>query len=238
MEKNSKSRHRLLRFDSPALCLTKTSWVGRPMTGDRYLIDGVVRASSDLCVRLKVESVNPGWRNDDTTSDRLGSQSQSEWTLGSWKKVEKFSKSQNARRLRTIFFLCIERGTRHLWDGKKILSFFTGSYGLTRPLSVWQRPHELKANDRRDFFRKAPLIGISSTSLWAKCVFLAMSVNRCPDDCWRVADSTRWVALSERERRSTVLGIWKKIFSKKFLSTKHRLWRIMHLPSIEDHSSR
>jgi len=113
--------------------------------GPRYLVDGVlVCASSDLCVSsLKVES--PGWPNDDTTSDWLGSQSLSEWALGRWKKF------------------------------------------LTRPLSVWQRPHELKGNDRRKiYFRinvrfrlglasslsatvnesKRPVLGISSMGCW------------------------------------------------------------------------
>ena len=120
-QKISKFFHRFWRFDSPALRLTKTSWVEsewpsenlfsnkcpvstwfglvslshgkrEQKTGPRYLVDGVlVCASSDLCVSsLKVESVNPGWPNDDTTSDRLGSQSQSEWTLGSWKKLKNF----------------------------------------------------------------------------------------------------------------------------------------------------
>jgi len=124
----SKSENRFWRFDSPALRLTKTSWVKAndrrkiyfsknvrfrlgfasslsatvnesKKIGPRYLVDGVlVCASSDLCVSsLKVES--PGWPNDDTTSDWLGSQSLSEWALGRWKKFFRLARSPSDKDL-------------------------------------------------------------------------------------------------------------------------------------------
>ena len=74
-------------------------------------------ASSDL-LPLKVESVNPCTeamirrRRADSVCGAAGRRRGSKKKF--FEKVEKFSKSQNARRVRTIFFLYIERGTRHL----------------------------------------------------------------------------------------------------------------------------
>jgi hypothetical protein len=65
---------------------------------------------------LKSMSVNPGWRE----------RWYDEWL--------------------TIFDPIYREGHGILWDVKKCPSFFTGSYDLTRPLFVWQRPHETVEN--------------------------------------------------------------------------------------------
>ena len=83
-------------------------------------------ASSDL-LPLKVESVNPCTeamirrRRADSVCGAAGRRRGSKKKI--FEKVEKFSKSQNARRVRTIFFLCIERDTAPLrWQ--KMSKFF------------------------------------------------------------------------------------------------------------------
>jgi hypothetical protein len=152
MEKISKFFHRLLRFDSPALHLTKTSWVKANDRRKIYfrinvrfwlglassLLDGGKREpkrsvlgilSMGLCARvvtcafdLKSTSCKTGENDRSMISSSLG------WLCrqsGGESREKNFSKK--LKNFLSIFhplwrishLLYIERGTRHLWDGKK-----------------------------------------------------------------------------------------------------------------------
>ena len=133
------------------------------MTGDRYLIDGVVRSSSDLCVDLKSMSCKTGDVRsiDDFVVARLtllaerrvsgGQRSIDDFVVarltllaerrgsGGRKFFEKKSKIflsifHPLWRIRHLLY--IERDTEPLRWQKNVLSFFTGSDGSTRPLQV------------------------------------------------------------------------------------------------------
>ena len=95
-QKISKFFHRLLRFDSPVLCLTKTSWVESEWPSglfpkspaDRYLIDESVCESALSCDECKPVSgrlLTRGW---------FDSLSRFEWTRktvdGTWNLKKKF----------------------------------------------------------------------------------------------------------------------------------------------------
>ena len=143
------------------------------MTGDRYLVDGVVRSSSDLCVTalswwvvkpvtidrwfvlarltLLAERRRRSKRNFSKKKRSIDVSSSPGWFC--WqsggvdrekifrKKVEKFSKYFPSALEDTSFTIYREgHGTSEM--AKNFLSPETGSYGFTRPLSVWQRPHE------------------------------------------------------------------------------------------------
>jgi hypothetical protein len=179
-------------------------------------------ASSDLRP-LKVESVNPCTeamirrRRADSVRRAAGRRRGSKKNFS--KKLKNFLSIFHPL-WRISHLLYIERGTRHLWDGKKILSPDTGSYGLTRRLFVWQRPHELEDRWPLGLFPKSPadryLIDESVCESALSCV-------ECKPVSGRLLTRGWFDSLSRFEwTRKTVDGTWnlKKNFFKKISKYK------------------
>ena len=131
-----------------------------------------------------------------------------------FEKVEKFSKSQNARRVRTIFFLCIERDTAPLrWQ--KNSKFFHRFWRFDSPALCLTKDWWVESEWPWGLFPKSPadryLIDESVCES-------ALSCDECKPVSGRLLTRGWFDSLSRFEwTRKTVDGTWnlkKKFFEK------------------------